>query len=83
MFSLLGTLVVGLVVGLIARALKPGDDALGWIMTCVLGVAGSFAATFLGQAVGWYHAGEAAGWIGSIVGAVLLLFVAGWIKRKN
>ncbi|GAA3987106.1 GlsB/YeaQ/YmgE family stress response membrane protein [Comamonas faecalis] len=83
MFSLLGTLVVGLVVGLIARALKPGDDALGWIMTCVLGVAGSFAATFLGQAVGWYHAGEAAGWIGSIVGAVLLLFVAGWIKRKS
>ncbi len=61
MFSLIGTLLVGLVVGLLARALKPGDDKLGWIMTSLLGVAGSFLATYVGVAMGWYQQGEAAG----------------------
>ena len=61
MLSLLGTLLVGLVVGLIARAVKPGDDKLGWIMTALLGVAGSFLATYVGVAMGWYAQGAAAG----------------------
>jgi uncharacterized membrane protein YeaQ/YmgE (transglycosylase-associated protein family) len=83
MFSLLGTLLVGLVVGLLARALKPGDDKLGWIMTCLLGVAGSFLATYVGMAMGWYQQGDAAGWIASIVGAVILLFIYGLVKSKT
>lgn len=83
MWSVIVTLVVGLVVGLIARAIKPGDDKLGWIMTAVLGVAGSFGASFVGAKLGWYAPGEAAGWIASVVGAVVLLFLYGLIKNKT
>jgi len=82
MFSLIGTLLVGLVVGLLARALKPGDDKLGWIMTALLGIAGSFLATYVGVAMGWYQQGEAAGWIASIVGAIVLLVIYGLIRSK-
>ncbi len=82
MMSLIGTLLIGLVVGFLARALKPGDDKLGWIMTALLGVAGSFLATYLGVAMGWYQQGEAAGWIASILGAMALLVVYGLVKRK-
>lgn len=83
MLSLLGTLLIGLVVGFIARAVKPGDDKLGWIMTALLGVAGSFLASYVGVAMGWYAQGEAAGWIASVVGAVLLLVVYGLVRSKN
>ncbi len=82
MMSILGTLFVGLVVGLIARAIKPGDDKLGWIMTCLLGVAGSFLATYVGIAMHWYQQGEAAGWIASVIGAIVLLALYGLIRRK-
>lgn len=82
MMSLIGTLLIGLIVGFLARALKPGDDRLGWIMTALLGVAGSFLATYLGVAMGWYQQGEAAGWIASILGAMALLVVYGLVKRK-
>lgn len=82
MLSILGTLIVGLIVGLLARALKPGDDKLGWIMTCVLGVAGAFVATYAGQAMGWYQAGESAGWIASVVGAIVLLVLYGLVRKK-
>lgn len=61
MLSLLGTLIVGFIVGLIARALKPGDDKLGIVMTSLLGVAGAFVANYAGTALGWYREGEAAG----------------------
>ncbi len=81
MFSIIGTLFVGLIVGLIARAVKPGDDKLGWIMTMLLGVAGAFVASYVGVAMGWYAEGTAAGWIASVVGAVLLLFVYGLLCR--
>jgi uncharacterized membrane protein YeaQ/YmgE (transglycosylase-associated protein family) len=83
MWSVIVTLVVGLVVGLIARAIKPGDDKLGWIMTALLGVAGSFGANFVGAQLGWYAPGEAAGWIASVVGAVVLLVLYGMIKSKT
>lgn len=83
MLSLLGTLLVGLVVGLIARAVKPGDDKLGWIMTALLGVAGSFLATYVGVAMGWYAQGAAAGWFASVIGAVVLLVVYGLLKNKG
>jgi len=82
MLSLLGTIIVGFIVGLIARAVKPGDDKLGWIMTTVLGVAGSLVATYVGGAMGWYAAGEPAGWIASVVGAIVLLVIYGLVKKK-
>ncbi len=80
---ILYTLFIGLIVGFIARAIKPGDDNLGWIMTAVLGVAGSFIATYAGQALGWYAEGSAAGWIASVVGAIVLLIVYGLIAKKS
>ena len=82
MLSILGTIVVGFIVGLIARAVKPGDDKLGWIMTTVLGVAGSLAATYAGGAMGWYAPGQPAGWIASVVGAIVLLVIYGLVKKK-
>jgi len=83
MMSLLGTLLVGLVVGLIARALKPGDDSMGWIMTILLGIAGSFLASYLGAAMGLYVQGEAAGWIASVVGAIVLLAIYNLIRSNQ
>ena len=67
------TLIIGLVAGAVAKLLLPGRDPGGFIITLLLGVAGAFVATYLGQAVGWYEAGEGAGFIGAVVGAVLLL----------
>lgn len=81
--SILGTLFIGLIVGFIARALKPGDDKLGWIMTAILGVAGSFLADYAGKALGFYQAGQVAGFVASIVGAVVLLFVYALVKSKT
>ena len=83
MMNVLGTLLVGLIVGFLARALKPGDDKLGWIMTAVLGVAGSFLATYIGVAMKWYQQGEAAGWIASIIGSIVLLVIYGFVRRKS
>jgi uncharacterized membrane protein YeaQ/YmgE (transglycosylase-associated protein family) len=74
--------IVGFVVGLIARALLPGDQKLGLIMTAVLGIVGSFVAGFIGQAVGWYRAGEGAGFIGSVVGAIIVLLVYAKLVNK-
>ena len=82
MMSILGTLFIGLIVGFIARAIKPGDDKLGWIMTAILGVAGSFLAGYAGKALGFYQAGQVAGFIASIVGAIVLLFVYALVKSK-
>ena len=73
--GIIGTLFVGLIVGAIARFLMPGEQKMGWILTSLLGVAGSFVAGYVGQAMGWYAVGQAAGWIASVVGALVLLFV--------
>jgi len=81
MLSLIGTLLIGLVAGFIARMLKPGNDSMGWIMTAVLGVAGSFVASYLGSALGLYAPGQAAGFIASVVGAILILVVWGMLKK--
>jgi uncharacterized membrane protein YeaQ/YmgE (transglycosylase-associated protein family) len=83
MLSLIGTIIIGFIAGLIARALKPGDDSGGFIFTTLIGIAGSLIATYLGQAMGWYTTGQAAGFIMSVVGAIVLLFVWGMIKRKG
>ena len=80
MMHLLGTLIVGLVVGALARFVMPGEQKMGWILTCVLGVAGSFLAGLVGQQLGWYQAGQGAGWIASVVGAVVLLFIVGKLR---
>ena len=82
MLSLLGTLIVGFIVGLIARALKPGDDKLGIVTTSLLGVAGAFVANYAGTALGWYREGEAAGWIASVVGAIVLLALYGLVTGR-
>ena len=81
--GLIGTLIVGLVVGAIARFIMPGEQKMGWIMTILLGVGGSFAAGFVGQALGWYQAGQGAGWIASIVGALVLLFVVNKFRGSS
>ena len=80
--GIIGTIVIGFLVGLIARFIKPGNDPMGWIMTIILGIAGSFAATYGGQALGIYHAGEGAGFIGAVVGAVVILVVYGMVSKK-
>jgi len=80
--SIVWTILVGFVVGLIARAVMPGEQKLGLILTTVLGVVGSLVAGYLGQAIGWYQAGQGAGFIGSIVGALVLLFGYGLVTKK-
>ncbi|SAL41265.1 transglycosylase-associated protein [Caballeronia choica] len=82
MFAFIGTLIVGLIVGLIARAIKPGDDNMGWIMTIVLGIVGSLVAGYVGRALGWYQPGQAAGWIASVIGAIILLVVWGFVRKR-
>jgi uncharacterized membrane protein YeaQ/YmgE (transglycosylase-associated protein family) len=83
MLSLIGTIVVGLIVGLIARALKPGDDSMGLIMTIIIGIAGSLLAGYIGRALGWYQPGQAAGWIASIIGAIVLLVIYHLVRRRT
>lgn len=75
-------IVVGFIVGLIARAIMPGDQKLGFIMTVILGIVGSIVAGYLGSAVGWYQPGEPVGWIGSVVGAIIVLFIYGLVAKK-
>lgn len=75
--------VIGFVVGLLARAILPGAQSLGIILTAVLGIAGSFAATFAGEAMGWYAQGEPAGFIASVVGAIVLLFIVSRLKGST
>jgi uncharacterized membrane protein YeaQ/YmgE (transglycosylase-associated protein family) len=79
----IGTILVGLVVGAIARFIMPGEQKMGWILTILLGLAGSFVAGFLGQALGLYRADQPAGWIGSVVGALIVLFVVGKLRGRS
>jgi uncharacterized membrane protein YeaQ/YmgE (transglycosylase-associated protein family) len=82
--SIIWTIIIGFVVGVIAKFLMPGkNEPQGFILTAVLGIVGAFVATYLGQAVGWYHPGESAGFIGGIVGAVILLFLYGLVMGRQ
>jgi uncharacterized membrane protein YeaQ/YmgE (transglycosylase-associated protein family) len=81
--SWLITIVVGFIVGLVARAVMPGDQKLGIILTTVLGIVGALVAGYLGQALGWYQAGEPAGFIASVIGAIIVLFVFQLVKGKS
>ena len=82
--SILWTIIIGFVAGVIARFFHPGNkyEPKGFILTTVLGIVGAVVATYLGQAVGWYHAGEGAGFIGAIVGAFIILVVWGFIAPR-
>lgn len=79
--AFLGVILIGLVVGLLARLVKPGRNKMGWIMTIVLGVGGSVLATWGGQQLGLYKPGEAAGFIGAVVGAVVLLALLEMLRK--
>ncbi len=81
--GIIGTIIVGLIVGALARWLMPGEQKMGWIWTILLGIGGSMVAGFIGQALGLYQAGRGAGWIASVLGAVLLLFVVGKLKGSK
>ena len=83
MSAILGTLVIGLIVGAIAKLLMPGRDPGGCLITILLGVAGAFVAGYLGRVIGWYEPGQPAGFISSVIGAMLLLFVYRLIKGRR
>jgi uncharacterized membrane protein YeaQ/YmgE (transglycosylase-associated protein family) len=80
MLSLLWELIIGLVVGAVAKFVMPGKDPGGIWITMIIGIAGSIIATYIGQAIGWYRAGQGAGFIMSVVGAIVLLFIYRLIK---
>ncbi len=75
------TIVLGFVIGVVAKLLHPGKENMGFIMTIVLGIAGSLLAGVVGQFLGWYHAGEGAGFIASVIAAIVLLVIYGKIKQ--
>jgi len=81
--SILWVLIIGLVIGAIAKLLMPGRDPGGCIVTILLGIAGALVATYLGQTVGWYRPGQTAGFIGAVVGAMLLLLLYRLIFRRR
>jgi uncharacterized membrane protein YeaQ/YmgE (transglycosylase-associated protein family) len=82
--SILWTIVIGFVAGVIAKFVMPGDnEPSGFILTTILGIVGAFVATWLGQALGWYSADQGAGLIGAIVGAVIVLFIYGMVAKRR
>jgi uncharacterized membrane protein YeaQ/YmgE (transglycosylase-associated protein family) len=82
--SIIWTIIIGFLAGVIARFFHPGNkwEPSGFILTTLLGIAGAFAATYLGQAVGWYKPGEEAGFIGAVVGAIIILVIWGFIAPR-
>ncbi len=77
------TIILGLVIGVIAKLLHPGKENMGFIMTILLGIAGSFLAGIVGQFLGWYNAGEGAGFIASVIAAIVLLVVYGKVRQGS
>ena len=80
--GIIWTILIGFVVGLLAKMLTPGRDPSGFFITAAIGIAGSLLATFGGQALGLYHAGEPAGFVGSLIGAIILLVIYHLIRRS-
>jgi uncharacterized membrane protein YeaQ/YmgE (transglycosylase-associated protein family) len=84
LMGIIWTIIIGFVAGIIAKFIMPGsNEPSGFILTTILGIVGAFVATFLGQAIGWYNAGEGAGLIGAVVGAVIVLALYGMVANKQ
>lgn len=82
--GILWTIIIGFVAGVIAKFIMPGDnEPSGFIMTTILGIVGAFAATFLGQLLGWYGPNEGAGLIGAVVGSIVVLAVYGMVAGRS
>jgi uncharacterized membrane protein YeaQ/YmgE (transglycosylase-associated protein family) len=82
--GILWTIIIGFVAGLIAKFLHPGpNEPTGFILTTILGIVGAFLATYLGQALGWYRAGEGAGLIGAVVGAIIIIVIWSLVARRT
>ena len=82
--SIIWTIIIGFIAGVIAKFVTPGkNEPSGFILTTILGIVGAFVATFLGQFFGFYRPGEGAGFIGAIIGAMIILFVWGYFAKKN
>ena len=82
--GIIWSIIIGFVAGVIAKFIMPGDnEPSGFILTTILGIVGAFVATFLGQALGWYHPGEGAGLIGAVVGAIIVLLVYGMVAGRR
>jgi uncharacterized membrane protein YeaQ/YmgE (transglycosylase-associated protein family) len=82
--GIIWTIIIGFLAGVIANFIMPGDnEPSGFILTTILGIVGAFVASYLGQALGWYRPGEGAGFIGAIVGAVLVLFIYGLVAGRR
>jgi uncharacterized membrane protein YeaQ/YmgE (transglycosylase-associated protein family) len=82
--SIIWTIIIGFLAGVIAKFIMPGDnEPSGFIMTTILGIVGAFVASYLGQALGWYKPGESAGFIGAVVGAIIVLLIYGFFAGKR
>jgi uncharacterized membrane protein YeaQ/YmgE (transglycosylase-associated protein family) len=82
--GIIWTIIIGFIAGVIAKFIMPGrNEPSGFILTTILGIVGAFAATYLGQAVGWYRADQGAGLIGAVVGAVIVLAIWGAIASRR
>lgn len=81
--GIIWTILIGFIAGLVARALLPGKQAMGFILTAVLGIVGSLIATYVGQAMGWYTAGAGAGFIASVLGAIVVLAIYGMVVSRR
>jgi uncharacterized membrane protein YeaQ/YmgE (transglycosylase-associated protein family) len=81
---ILWTIIIGFIAGVVAKLIMPGsNEPSGFILTTILGIVGAFVATYLGQAIGWYRADEAAGFIGAVVGAIIILAIWGFIAGRR
>ena len=83
--GIIWTIIIGLIAGVVAKFLVPGskNEPSGFVLTAILGIIGAVVATYLGQAIGWYQAGEGAGFIGAVVGAVIVLLIWGFIAGRR
>ena len=83
MLHLLWTIIIGFIVGVVAKFLMPGKDPGGFIITTILGIVGALIATYLGRLIGWYQPGQSAGFIAAVVGALIVLVIYRFIRKKT
>ena len=82
--GIIGTIIIGFLAGVIAKFIMPGpNEPSGFILTTILGIIGAFVATYLGQAIGWYGPNQGAGFIGAIVGAIVVLVIYGFVAGRR